>query len=133
MLARSGIDEVRPLSRLAADLSNHVGTFWVMRAAAEGARQCQDSLRHYAKTVLADPLDGRPSRETHLIARLAQLSPRAEFRDLSPIVHKMRLIKSPARFWLKNATGRLCSLVNSRLRMLNRMRRPTPPMVRVCT
>ena len=110
VLARSGIDEVRPLSRLAADLSNHVGTFWVMRAAAEGARQCQDSLRHYAKTVLADPLDGRPSRETHLIARLAQLSPRAEFRDLSPIVHKMRLIKSPAELDVMRAAARLTTL-----------------------
>jgi Xaa-Pro aminopeptidase len=107
---RTGIDEVRPVSRLVADLTSLTGTLWVMRAAAEGSRQCQDTLRHYAKAVLNDPLDGRLSRETHLMARLAQLSPKAEFRDLSPIVHGLRLIKSPAEAEVMRVAGRLTAL-----------------------
>jgi Xaa-Pro aminopeptidase len=110
VLARTGIDEVRPLSRLVADLSSHAGTVWVMRASAEGSRQCQDTLRRYEKTVLSDPLDGRLSRETHLLARLAQLSPRAEFKDLSPVVHRQRLIKSPAEISVMRIAAKLSAL-----------------------
>ncbi len=110
VLARSGIDEVRPISKLVADLSNIARPIWIMRAPAEGPRQCQDTLRHYSKAILADPLDGRLSRETHLMARLAQLSPRAEFRDLSPIIHRMRLIKSPAEIEVMRISGRLTAL-----------------------
>ena len=105
--ARTGIDEVRPVSRLIDDLSSLAGPLWVMRAAAEGPRQCQDTLRHQARAAMADPLDGRLSRETHLMARLAQLSPRAEFRDLSPIVHRMRLLKSPAEADVMRAAAKL--------------------------
>jgi len=86
---------VRPLAQLSADLVGLKET-WIMRAPAEGYRQCQDTLRHYTKCVNADPLDGRPSREVHLMSRIAQLSPAAEFRDLSPLIHRARLIKSPA-------------------------------------
>jgi Xaa-Pro aminopeptidase len=105
--AKTGIDEVRPLGSLVQDLSELAGKIWVMRAPAEGARQCQDSLRHFHKTVLNDPLDGRLSRETHLMARLAQLCPKAEFCDLSPIVHKLRLIKSAAEIDLMRIAGSL--------------------------
>ena len=108
--ARTGIDEVRPVSRLVGDLSGRTGPVWVMRAAAEGPRQCQDTLRHQARAVLADPLDGRLSRETHLMARLAQLSPRAEFRDLSPIVHRLRLLKSPAEADVMRAAAKLTAI-----------------------
>lgn len=110
VLTRSGIDEVRPLVRLVADVSNLDGDLWVMRAAAEGPRQCQDSLRHYAKSVLNDPLDGRLSRETHLMARLAQLSPRVDFRDLSAVVHRLRLFKSPAELDVMRAAAKLTVL-----------------------
>ena len=107
VLARTGIDEVRPVSRLLADLAGLAGTIWLSRAPAENVRQCQDTLRHYHKRVLADPLDGRLSRESHLLARLAQLSPRAEFRDLSPVLHRHRLVKSPAELALMRHAGRL--------------------------
>ena len=110
VLARTGIDEVRPMSRLVADVSGVTGTIWIMRTAAEGVRQCQDSLRHYARSVLSDPLDGRPSRETHLMTKLAQFSPQAEFRDLSPIVHGLRLIKSPAEADVMRAAAKLTAL-----------------------
>jgi Xaa-Pro aminopeptidase len=107
---RTGIEEVRPIARLVADLSGVAGPLWVMRAPAEGPRQCADTLGHYHRAILADPLDGRLSRETHLMARLAQFSPRAEFRDLSPIVHRMRLTKSPAEGAVMRAAAKLTAL-----------------------
>ncbi|HUO09705.1 MAG TPA: aminopeptidase P N-terminal domain-containing protein [Phycisphaerae bacterium] len=107
VLSRTGIDEVRPISRLVADLSGVDGELWIPRAPAEGIRQCQDTLRHYHKAILADPLDGRLSRETHLMARLAQISPRASFRNLSPIIHRLRLIKSAAEAQVMRISGNL--------------------------
>ena len=44
----------------------------------------------------------------------------------------MREIRSPALFWLKNATGNSCNFVNTALRRLNSTRWPTPPITRVC-
>lgn len=108
--SRTGIDEVRPVSRLIADLTGLEGTLWLARAPAENTRQCQDTLRHWQRRILADPLDARLSREAHLLARLAQLSPRAEFRDLSPVLHRQRLVKSPAELTLLRHAGRLTAL-----------------------
>ena len=62
VLARTGIDEVRPVSRLSADLSGLAGTVWLARAPAENARQCQDTLRHQQRRILADAIDARLSR-----------------------------------------------------------------------
>ncbi len=107
VLARTGIDEVRPIARLVADLTGLSRQIWLMRAPAEGYRQCQDTLRHYHKSIAADPLDGRLSRETHLLARLAQLSPKAGFHDLSPVVHGMRMHKSPAEAVVMRAAAKL--------------------------
>jgi Xaa-Pro aminopeptidase len=109
---RTGIDEVRPIARLTGDLAS-LRTIWTIESPAEGVRQCQDTLRHYHKRIADDPLDGRPSREAHLRSRLAALSPGAEFRDLSEIVHGERLIKSPAEIEVMrkaaNLTARACT------------------------
>ena len=113
VLYRTGIDEVQPIAKLTGNVSALAGQIWVMRTPAEGSRQCQDTLRHYQKAILADPLDGRLSRETHLMARLAQLSPRADFRDLSPIVHRMRLIKSPAEAAVMRQSAKLTALATA--------------------
>jgi Xaa-Pro aminopeptidase len=106
---RTGIDEVRSIARLAADLAS-LKEVWTMLAPAEGPRQCQDTLRHFHKRIAADPLDGRPSREAHLASRIAELSPKAEFRDLSPIVHRLRLIKSPAELNVMRKSAQLTAL-----------------------
>jgi Xaa-Pro aminopeptidase len=110
ILNRTGIDEVRTINQLIADVSQLTVPIWVMRAPAEGPRQCQDTLRHYHQAVLTDPLDGRFSRETHLLARLAQLLPKTAFMDLSPILHRMRLVKSPAELRVMRISARLSAL-----------------------
>jgi Xaa-Pro aminopeptidase len=107
---RTGIDEVRPLAQISNDLAGLQRTFWVMRASAEMGGQCQDTLRRFQRSVLDDPLDGRLSRETHLMARLGQLSPRAEFRDFAPLVHRARLIKSSSETEVMRHSSRLAAM-----------------------
>jgi Xaa-Pro aminopeptidase len=81
-----------------------------MRSPDEGSRQCQDTLRRYQQAIATDPLDGRPCRGRWLRSRVAQLSPAAEFHDLSPIVHAMRLVKSAGEIELMRQSGRLTAL-----------------------
>jgi Xaa-Pro aminopeptidase len=107
--SRAGIDEVRSISRLTTDLLSLQVT-WTIESPAENARQCQDTLRHFHKRIADDPLDARPSREAHLKSRLAGLAPTAEFRDLSPIIHRQRLIKSPAEIEVMRRAARLTAL-----------------------
>ena len=108
-LQRNGVDEVRPISALADDLRGRP-VIYLLRAWAEGQRQCQDTLRHMHKCINADPLNGRPSAEAHLLLKVSQLSPQAEIRDLSPVVFALRLIKSPAEVAVMRESGRLTAL-----------------------
>jgi Xaa-Pro aminopeptidase len=109
ILAKTGIERVRPISSLIGDVSK-LPLLWFIRSPAENYRQCQDTLGHYLKSIRDDPLDGRPQREAHLEEKLKQLSPRAEVRDLSPLVHRSRLIKSPAELQVMRKAGRLSAL-----------------------
>jgi Xaa-Pro aminopeptidase len=109
VLQATGIEQVRPISDLVQDLTN-LPLIWTIRSPSEGSRQCQDTLRHHVKSIHDDPLDGRPTRELHLLTRLARLSPRADFRDLSHLIHRQRLIKSPAEIAVMRRAGRLAAL-----------------------
>jgi len=109
---RSGLDEVKPLASLPGDLQGRP-LFYLLRAPAEGARQCQDTLRYMHKSIHEDPMNGRPSAETHLLTRLAALSPRADIRDLSPIIHQLRLLKSPAEIAVMREAARLTVLATT--------------------
>lgn len=56
-----------------------------------------------------DPLDGRPSREAALVARLNALSAR-QTQDLDPILDRLRLVKSPAELQVLREAARLAQL-----------------------
>jgi hypothetical protein len=56
------------------------------------------------RATAADPWDGRISREDNLRALLKARAPAFEQRDLSPILNRMREIKSPAE--IASSTGR---------------------------
>lgn len=105
---RAGIDEVQPLEALPAALRG-LKSIHLPRAAAEGPRTCQDTLRHARRAEEADPMGGRPWREEHLAQRVAALAPGAELHDLSPLVQQLRLVKSPAEVAVMRKAGRLSS------------------------
>lgn len=106
LIALSGVDAVFGLDRITEALEGAT-TVYVPHSPAEGRLACQDTLRHAAKQIAADPWDAAPSREQRVIATLGERVPGAAVKDLSPILNEMRLIKSPAEIAVMRATGAL--------------------------
>ena len=64
-------------------------------APAEGAAQSRGEVQAANAAIALDYWDGRPSREAHLAQLLRTRLPRAEVRDLTPILDELRSLKSP--------------------------------------
>ncbi|HEY3320536.1 MAG TPA: Xaa-Pro peptidase family protein [Planctomycetota bacterium] len=105
----TGVSEVRPLSSLPEDLKGQK-LLYLLHAGAEGRCMCRDTLSFMQRCVDADPLNRRPSAEANLIARVKDLCPDAEIRDLSPLIDGLRLVKSPAEVAVLRQAGRLSAL-----------------------
>ncbi len=104
--SRTGIQAVRPSAQLSGDLAG-LRDLWVMRSPAENYRECQDTLRIHRAALATDPLGRPPAEHVHLLARLAELCPDAEFHNLSPLLQRRRLLKSPAEQLLMRYAGLL--------------------------
>jgi Xaa-Pro aminopeptidase len=63
-------------------------------APAEGAAQSRGEVQAANAAIALDYWDGRPSREAHFVQLLRTRLPRAEVRDLTPIVDELRSVKS---------------------------------------
>lgn len=98
-----------PLEALEEALKG-TSVLYTPHAPTEGRVECRDVLQLYAKTVAKDPWDGEVSRENRFRARLRALFPRAELRDLSPLLDAMRVIKSPREIEVMRYTGKLTGL-----------------------
>src|SRR5215203_851479 len=99
----TGVDEVRSTDQLLADLmAKSVKTIYVPYAPSEGSSESPDGARRRTLDAAADPWDGRISRENHLRDLLKTRAPALEQRDLSPILNRMREIKSPAEMAIIN-------------------------------
>lgn len=105
----TGVDDVRPPKALAVDLAS-ARIVYSPQAPGEARQACRDTLRHARREIDADPWDGSPSREARFTAKLRQAAPAAEFRDLSPILDALRLIKSPAEREMMRRAGKLSAL-----------------------
>lgn len=68
--------------------------FTPFRPEVLGSASAGDVVSLAANTA-SDPWDGRPSREGAFLQKLHTLAPRAEVRNLDPILDDMRFIKSP--------------------------------------
>jgi Xaa-Pro aminopeptidase len=66
--------------------------------------------RAHAEKSLADPWDGRQSREAAFIARVKARAPTSAIKDLDPILDGMRLIKSPREIALIREATRIAGL-----------------------
>jgi len=64
-------------------------------APAEGSAQSRGELQSAAAAGAADSWDGRVSREAHFTALLRTRLPRADVRDLTPVLDELRSVKSP--------------------------------------
>ena len=112
----TGVDRVRGLEALAADLVNAdlirppAMTVYTPLAPMETGNDSRDELLAAQARAASDPWDGRPSREAHFVRRLQERFPQFTVRDLSPTLDAMRVIKSPAEIALIRRATQLAGL-----------------------
>jgi Xaa-Pro aminopeptidase len=111
-----GVEHVKGIEFLSADL---VGTGLIRPPApllytefspAENGNDSRDELLYAQARSAADPWDGLPAREAMLIQKLKERVPQFEFRDLSPILDAMRVIKSPKEIELIRRATQMAGL-----------------------
>jgi Xaa-Pro aminopeptidase len=107
--AITGVDAVRPLEALAGDLRG-ARTILTPLSPGEARMQCRDTLKHARRQRQADPWEEPTSTEERFRDRLAAIRPDAEFRDLSPILDRLRLVKSAAEIAMMRRAGALTAL-----------------------
>ncbi len=74
---------------------------------AEGNGQSRGELRAANSAITADPWDGRPSRESHLVQLLKTRFGGAEVKNLTPILDELRAVKSPREIALIRRASQL--------------------------
>jgi len=77
-----------------------VPLFYTPFSPAEGRVQSRDEVIAGTAGIASDPWDGRPSREGHFINLVRTRFPQFEIRNLSHILDKLRIIKSPREIQL---------------------------------
>ncbi|HMV82248.1 MAG TPA: Xaa-Pro aminopeptidase [Blastocatellia bacterium] len=77
---------------------------------AEGSAESRFELYNANAAIAADYWDGRLSREAHFVSLLRTRAPRAEVRDLTPILDEMRSVKSPREIALIRRASQLAGL-----------------------
>ena len=79
-------------------------------APAEGSAEQRYEAQAADAAVALDHWDGRVSREAHFVGLLRTRLPRAEVRDLSPILDELRSVKSPREIALIRRASQLAGL-----------------------
>ena len=105
----AGVDGVFGPEALAEHLAG-ASVVYTPHGPAEGPKASRGELMGTNKRVAADPWDGQSSREDHFIGLLRSCLPGAEIRDLTPIINRMRGLKSPREIALLREAGRLTAL-----------------------
>ncbi|HEY3122064.1 MAG TPA: Xaa-Pro peptidase family protein [Vicinamibacteria bacterium] len=111
----AGVDEVSATEALGEQLARlaRSGATRAVHAAlapAEGAATSRDLALRATADAAADPWDGLGSREGRFAELLRVRFPRLEVRDLSTVLDRLRLIKSPREIALVKRATRLASL-----------------------
>lgn len=83
---------------------------YTMFTPAEGSAESRYELQMANAAVAADYWDGRVSREAHFVNLLRTRAPRAEVRDLTPMLDEMRSVKSPREIALIRRASQLAGL-----------------------
>ncbi len=97
--AATGVDEVRNAKDLTKILDERLARAKVVfmpLGPEENGPAISDSLGPLYAFRRTHPLENRPSRETHLKEAIAARAPKAEIKDLTPVIRKLRAIKSPS-------------------------------------
>jgi Xaa-Pro aminopeptidase len=109
----TGVDEVRSSREMKEDQLAQVKTaavIYPLFSPAEGNAQSRLELRAANRAIKADYWDGRPSREENLAELLRKRFPKAEVKDLTPILDSLRAVKSPREIALVRRASQLAGL-----------------------
>ena len=109
----SGVETVAGPERLAADLGailwrGPAPAVYTPLAPAEGTAATRDALFAASAQAASDPWDGSEAREARFARSLTARFPRLAVCDLSPILDRLRLIKSGAEVAVLRRAARLC-------------------------
>ncbi len=111
----TGIESVQGVEALSLDLQRLVlkrGRFrcYTPLSPAEQARAMRDQLLRAAATAASDPWDGASTREARFVERLRERFPMLAIADLSPLLDRLRLVKSESELQLLRTAARLSAL-----------------------
>lgn len=108
----AGVD-IRPLDQFTAALSTMArdhDTLYSPTAPQEVEATSRDLAVRYNLDRINDPWDGQASREARFIAKMHERFPTFAIHDLTPVLDKMRLIKSPQEIAVLRRSSELASL-----------------------
>ena len=111
----TGVDAVHGTWKLSDDLarlawSSRPPTLHTPLSPAELAAMSRDLATRGNSDLANDPWDGRASREANFVARLRDRFPRLRIEDLSPVLDRLRLVKSEREVALITKATRLSGL-----------------------
>jgi len=105
----TGADEVRAVEALGPRLQRP-GIVYAPFRPGQGSNMTYGTLSSWQTGVTADPWDGQLSRSAQFINKLRSRYPGLEFRDLTPIIDGLRLVKSAREIALCRRAGQLTAI-----------------------
>ena len=111
----SGVDAVFGVEALAAQLASMqiklpAPALYVPGSPLQGVMGSRDELLRAGAQVASDPWDGRPTRSAQFLSLLKTRLPSFEYRDLSPILDELRLVKSEREIELIRQASKIAAL-----------------------
>ncbi len=119
----TGVDAVYGLESLSDHLSA-VRTLYTPHQPAEGAKASRFEVAQADKLAIDDPWDGHAPREQRFIGLLKARFTRLQVRDLSPVLDRLRAVKSPREVDVLRRAGRLSAMA-----LTEAMRATRPGMI----
>lgn len=109
----TGVDDVKPTSAMTEGWpieGARAAAIYAEFAPAEGYAESRGELLQAQTAIAADPWDGRTPRESRFRELLTLRNPRAELRNLTPILDRLRSIKSAREIALIRRASQLAGL-----------------------
>lgn len=111
----SGADAVFGVEALAAHLASMqirlpAPALYAPASPLQGVMGSRDEVLRAGAEVASDPWDGRPTRAAQFLSLLKSRLPSFEYRDLSPILDELRLVKSGREIELIRQASKIAAL-----------------------
>lgn len=113
----AGVHDVKPLEAMTAPnwpllpvSAGPIPTIYAEFSPAEGAEQSRGELVSAETARVTDYWDGGVSRQRRFVELLRARNPRAEIKDLNPVLDELRSIKSPREIALIRRASQLAGL-----------------------